>query len=204
MVVTGHPVYRAMADDPPSSAMISETVINKGSNENREGLQAPFTEQAIYLVNRPLHRRVMMTTAEILDALEAKGVRNSDIARALNIGPSRVTEIKAGARNLKHEEAVKLVETFDLEPASSQQVAPLPASIMRLIALHIATALKVPEPPDSPVMQELVADLAAFSRFVADPQVRESITAAESFFQAMRLRRPAPEPAGPPESDPRH
>ena len=138
----------------------------------------------------------MMTTGELIAALEGKGISNTQIARALNIGNSRVTELKQGSRKLKHDEAVRLVERFGLESQSSQPAMPLPPAVIRLVAGHIANALGVDADPDSPQMQELVADLAAFSRFVADPQVRESIAAAEGFFRAMRLRRQAPAPEG--------
>jgi hypothetical protein len=44
--------------------------------------------------------------------------------------------------------------------------------------------------PDDSRLEELSEDLRAFSEFVADPKVRRSLEAAESFFQAMRFRRP--------------
>ncbi|GAA3886028.1 hypothetical protein GCM10022276_01400 [Sphingomonas limnosediminicola] len=57
----------------------------------------------------------MLTTSELLFRLRERGVRNIEIARALNLADSRVVELYAGKRSLKLDEAACLVETFGLE-----------------------------------------------------------------------------------------
>jgi transcriptional regulator with XRE-family HTH domain len=134
----------------------------------------------------------VLTTKELLARLREKKVKNADIARALGVTPSRVTEMFDGTRALKLDEAAKLSEAFDLEPPPSPQVPALPAPVSQLIVQHIARELGRPLAQDAPQLLELTEDLRAFSEFVTDPKVRESIDLAMAFFQAMRLRRPAP------------
>jgi hypothetical protein len=138
----------------------------------------------------------VLTTKELLARLRDKGIINADIARALKISPSRVTDLFDGDRALKLDEAVKLVEAFDLEQPPSPQVPALPGPVSQLIVQHIAQELGRPLEQDAPQLVELSEDLRAFSEFVTDPKVRESIDLAMAFFQAMRLRRPAPEAVG--------
>lgn len=130
-----------------------------------------------------------MTSRELLDELEARGVSGADMARALNINPSGVTRLKRGERQLMLDEAVKLVERFGLEDGEQRQ--PLPPAIKQLVARYIVRSLGLAVSPDDPKMIDLVEDLSAFVRFVDDPQARDSIQGAESFFRAMELRRPA-------------
>jgi hypothetical protein len=136
------------------------------------------------------HLRVVLTTKELLARLRDRSVKNADIARALSVTPSRVTEMYDGTRALKLDEAVKLVEAFGLEQEPSPREAPIPAQVSQLIVQHIARELGRPLNEDAPQLQELAEDLRAFSEFVTDPAVRESIDLATAFFQAMRLRRP--------------
>lgn len=130
-----------------------------------------------------------MDTDQILAMLEERGVRNVDIARTLGLPDSRVPEIRQKKRALKLDEGVKLARAFGLE--STRPVPPLPAAVSRLIVQYLAGELG--SHPDENRLAELSEDLRAFSEFVADPKVRRSLDAAESFFQAMRLRRPKSE-----------
>jgi hypothetical protein len=135
----------------------------------------------------------VLTTKELLARLRENKIKNADIARALNVTPSRVTEMFDGTRALKLDEAAKLAAAFDLEPEQSPAVSPLPAPVSQLIVQHIARELGRPLAPDAPQARELAEDLRAFAEFVTDPKARESIDLATAFFQALRLRRPAPE-----------
>jgi hypothetical protein len=128
----------------------------------------------------------VLDTDGLLALLEERGVRNVDIAKALGLPDSRVPEIKRKDRKLSLDEAVKLVRAFQLEQAL--QAPPLPPAVTRLTVRYIAQELGIS--PDDSRLEELAEDLRAFSEFVADPKVRRSLDAAESFFQAMRLRRP--------------
>jgi hypothetical protein len=164
--------------------------------ENRNERKGKLPDCVIYPRSPFVHPNAMLTTQELLRRLGERGVKNAAVARALNVTPSRVTEMYKGLRALKLDEAVKLVETFDLEPEPSRRAAPLPSPIARLIVLYVAAELGVDAEQEPAKVQELSEDVRAFSEFVADPQVRESIEAATAFLQAMRLRRPLTEPAG--------
>ena len=142
----------------------------------------------------------MFDTDELLARLEAKKVRNVDIARALGLPDSRVPEIRDRRRALKLDEAVKLVRAFGLEQEVT--VSPLPAPILRLVVQYVAAALGVAQERTQGRVEDLTEDLRAFAEFVADPKVRRSLDAAEAFFRAMELRRPSAESAARQENDP--
>jgi hypothetical protein len=138
----------------------------------------------------------VLDTDELLSRLDAKGIRNVEIARVLNLPDSRIPEIRRKDRALKLDEAAKLVREFALERDST----PLPNSIMRLFVQYMADQLGARLESDQ--LEELMQDVRVFSAFVADPKVRRSVEAAEGFFQALRLRRPVPESTDPQETDP--
>jgi predicted transcriptional regulator len=177
---------------PPSIEMIPETVIGPEYTGNRNVCNSELPDYVIASPLRVSHPRAVLTTAELIERLEERGIRNADIARALRVSPSRVTEMKKGERAIKLDEAAKLVAEFDLESVSFQKVPPLPGRISRLIVLYIAAELGHDAEENRAQIEELSEDVRAFAEFVADPRVRESAEAAEAFFQAMRLRRPTP------------
>ena len=174
--------------------MISATDINRGYTENRNECNSGVPLCVIYPPSDSVHPRVVLTTQELLRRLEERGIRNADIARALKITPSRVTEMHKGIRAIKLDEAAKLVSEFDLESAPAQRVSPLPAPVSRLLVLYIAAELGADLDLDNGRLRELTEDVRAFAEFVADPQVRGSIDSATAFFQALRLRRSVTEP----------
>jgi transcriptional regulator with XRE-family HTH domain len=173
--------------------MMSGTVINRCYTENRNAASGYVPISVIYPPERLPQGSVVLTTKELLARLREKGIKNADIARALGLTPSRVTEMYDGTRALKLDEAVKLAEAFELEPEQAPPVPPLPGPVSQLIVQHIARELGRPLKQDAPQLQELAEDLRAFSVFVTDPTVRESIDLAMTFFQALRLRRLTPE-----------
>jgi hypothetical protein len=146
------------------------------------------------------HPGRVMDTDQLLMRLQEKGVRNVDIARALGLPESRIPEIKKRTRALKLDEAAKLVQAFRLE--QTQEAPPLHPSVLRLAVQYVAVSLGVPLEGRERQIEELSEDLRAFSAFVSDPKVRSSVEAAEGFFQAMRLRRPATGEAARQGSDP--
>jgi hypothetical protein len=173
---------------------MSETVMFGGCTENRNTPQGAIPICVISPPNAFGQSVRVLNTKELLAKLRAKGVINADIARALNIKPSAVTELfKDGGRKLKLDEAVRLVEVFELEEAPSPTEPLLPAPVSQLIVQHIALELGRPLPQDAPQLQELAEDLRAFSEFVTDQRARESVELSTAFFRAIRLRRPAPE-----------
>lgn len=149
-----------------------------------------------------VHSGGVLTRDQLLERLNAKvdrkEIRNVDIARALGLPDSRIPALLRGERRIFFDEATRLVQAFELEQDPAAE--PLRASILRLAVLHIARrlGLKVEEP----ALQELAEDLRAFSVFAANPKVRQSVEAAEGFFQALQLRRPEAEEEARQGSDP--
>lgn len=162
-----------------------------------------------FLINALLdplrHNTTVLGSGEILSMLDKKGVDKKDIADVLGIHPSQVTRLFYALENnppdtprkLQHDEAVKLVAAFRLEPGAP----PLPPAVWRLIAHHIASRLALPLQEDDPRLRELVRDLSAFSRFVRNRQVQGLIEASENFFQAMQSQQEL-EPTELQETDP--
>lgn len=148
------------------------------------------TGKVVALFARVSHSTAVMDKADLLarlnEKVDTKTVRNRDIASALDLPSSRVPELLRGERKLYYDEGVKLIEAFGLEPARS---GPLHPAIVRLLVRYIAEELGVTFREDDPQFVEIAADVQAFSRFVENPQVRESLEAAEHFFRAMRVRR---------------
>jgi transcriptional regulator with XRE-family HTH domain len=184
------PSADAKAVVPPNLSMMSDVVMDRTFAENAIYVKDKFADCAIDNAMLLVQAKAMLNTAELLARLDAKEIRNRDIARVLGINDSRVTEIKQGRRQVKLEEAAKLVEVFQLEPDSP--ASPLPPPILRLVILYVGMVLGVESGRVQRHLEELTEDLRAFSEFAADPKVRRSIDAAEGFFRAMLVRRPRP------------
>jgi hypothetical protein len=140
----------------------------------------------------------VLDTDELLARLMTRGIKNIEIAKALDLPSSRVPEIKRKERALKLDEAVKLVRAFGLE--QDFRADPLPVSVLRLMIQYVAAELGIF--PSEQQVEELTQDVRAFAEFVGDPKTRRSVEAAEAFFQAIRLRRPTPAKAALPGNDP--
>jgi transcriptional regulator with XRE-family HTH domain len=202
-VLTGSPIIRARAEVPPNRSMMSAAVIDTGYNENRELCKGSFANSVIYPNGFPAQPNIVFTTGELLARLDERGVKNAAIARALNVSPSRVTEIKKGERRLQLDEAAKLVVAFELEsPPSPARVVPLSGRVTRLLVEYVALELGCDPVLNQARIDELTKDVRAFAAHVADPKARDSEELAETFFQALRLRRLASEEEVPEGSDP--
>jgi transcriptional regulator with XRE-family HTH domain len=105
----------------------------------------------------------MLNTAQLLAALESRGISQAEMARVLGLPSSRISEMYAGKRQVKLDEAKKLVEAFDL--GDTEPVPPISEQIARLLILHVANQLRVPMPLPDALVQELALDFQAFSRF---------------------------------------
>lgn len=139
----------------------------------------------------PLHDAAgMMDTAQLLARLEDANVKSADMARVLKLPSSRIAEIRGGRRQIKLDEAAKLVKAFGLEDSNSAPITPLTTPIARLLVLHVSHSVGAALNDEQ--VAELAADLRAFATFVADPHVRDSVQAATGFLQALQLRRKAP------------
>jgi len=172
--------------------------------ENASQSQGLIANLSNAVLNALRHKRPMLGSREILEALERMEVPRKEIADALNVDPSQVTRLYGDnpnqkPRKLTHDEAVILVNKYELEPDEGPK--PLPPAVWRLVARRIASRLQLPLKEDDPRLHELVADLAAFSRFVRNRQVQGLVEAAENFFDAIQSRRELEE-ANPPETHP--
>lgn len=180
----------AKAEVPPNALMMSAAVIAELCNENRKHPQGVITDCVIsdrYGIRQTVR---VLTTVELLDRLEKAGIKNAAIARALNVAPSRVTELKKGERAIKLDEAAKLVAQFQLEsPQAPQKVAPLSAPVCRLIVRWVAERLDCEAGEDR--LQAIAEDVRAFAEYVADPRVRGSIDLQAAYFDVVRLRQTA-------------
>jgi predicted XRE-type DNA-binding protein len=201
----------ASLEVPPNSAMISEVVMSENSvTEFRNSPQVPFPNRDIYRSLVAAQITGMISTGEILaelqKKLDAKDITKTRIAEVAGIGKNRVSELfgSGTGRRLLHDEAVKLVEGFGLERPQAPQVAPVSPQILRLVVQYIAGELGVPLTERQAEVAELAEDVRAFAELLRDPKYRDAPEVAETFFQAMRLRRPAPEKADPPRNGQHH
>jgi transcriptional regulator with XRE-family HTH domain len=182
--------------------MIAETVMPQISNENRNYLQEAFAGCVIYPKEALRQAKAVLTTKELLALLTARDIRKGDIARAMGVHPSRVTEIFKGERRILLDEAAKLVAAFGLESPPVSRPTPVPAPIARILVQYVAAALGLSLEGHQAELAELSEDIRAFAEYVVDPKVRDQPEYAEAFFQAMALRRRTPSPTAPPENGP--
>ena len=149
------------------------------------------TKRGVAFDGTKLQFASVLNSTQLLARLSEADIKNVEIARALGIPESRVSEMRSGKRRIKLDEAVKLVDTFDLEDeARANQITPLTTPIARLLVLHVAQSLRTELPEET--VADLAADLRAFALFASDPQVRDSLQAADGFLQALRIRRKVP------------
>lgn len=157
---------------------------------NRKISQVPFTKRGVAFEGTKIHLERVLNSTQLLARLTDAEIKNVEIARVLGIPESRVSEMRAGKRRIKLDEAVKLVEAFELEADQPATITPLTTPIARLLVLHVAQSLSVELQED--VLADLAADIRAFAIFAADPQVRDSLQAADGFLRALRVRRKVP------------
>lgn len=149
------------------------------------------------------HKARVLGSKEILDELARRKVERSEIAEVLGIHPSQVTrlyETDKKPRQLKHDEAVKLVARYGLE--TPPQASSLPWAVWRVVAHHASLRLGLSLDENDPRLQAVASDLAAFSRFVRNPRVQGTLEAAQHFFLSMESARPEAELADRSETTP--
>ena len=194
----------ARAEVPPNLSTISDAVMASSLAKSASESQALIANLSNAVLNALRQNAPMLGSKEILSALEDKGVPRKEIADVLKVDPSQITRLYGDnpnqkPRKLTHDEAVILATKYELE--SDQGPKPLPPAVWRLVANRIAIRLQLPLREDDPRLQELVRDLAAFSRFVRNRQVQGLVEATENFFDAIDSRR-EPEEADRRETDP--
>jgi antitoxin component HigA of HigAB toxin-antitoxin module len=196
-VVSGTPSCFDTAVTPPSLMMMSCAVIGR-SYDKRNNDAIEITKRDVEDCYDSVHSSRVLDTEELLALLDSKGIKNVQIAKALGLPDSRAAEIRSRKRAIKLDEAAKLVRAFQLEEA--RQVPPVPLPIFRLVIRDLAHQLHVR--PSEEQVEALADELRAFASFLSDRRVRQSIEAAEGFFQALRFRRQGAEEEAPQGTDP--
>jgi hypothetical protein len=176
--------------------MMSEAVMQPTYDERRSLSTAP-TNSVVAAYYDSSNFPLVLDTEELLARLEARGVRNVEIARALDLPDSRVPEIRSRRRRLTLDEAAALDRAFELKLGPP----PLPIPVLRLVVRHVGRALGVSQERVHAQLEDLAEDLRAFSEFVSDPKVRRSIEMAEGYFEALIRRPPKARSEARPEND---
>ena len=141
------------------------------------------------------HSSQMLGTQQLLAALEAGGVAQADMARVLRLPSSRISEMYAGKRQIKLDEAKRLVEAFGLEGASA--APPINEQTARLLVLHVANRLQVRLSPEDDLVQDLARDFQAFSKFARAHLPSPSPEATSGFLEGRSSEWPQQPPARP-------
>jgi hypothetical protein len=103
------------------------------------------------------HATAMLGTQQLLATLEARGVSQAEMARVLNLPSSRISEMYAGKRQIKLDEAKRLVEAFDLDDANPMPLPmpPMPPPMPPLVPpmpMPMPMPMPLPVPPMPPPM----------------------------------------------------
>jgi transcriptional regulator with XRE-family HTH domain len=137
------------------------------------------------------HASAMLGTQQLLAALEARGISQAEMARVLGLPSSRISEMYAGKRQIKLDEAKRLVDAFGLDDSSP--VPSINEQTARLLILHVANQLRVPMRPEDDRLQELALDFQAFSRFARAHLPAPSPEATLGFLEGRKSdREPQP------------
>jgi transcriptional regulator with XRE-family HTH domain len=159
--------------------------------DNRIGRASPKTISVADGNSSLVYNPRMLGTEQLLRALENRGISQAEMARVLGLPSSRISEMYAGRRQVKLDEAKRLVEAFDLD--DTEPVPPISEQTARLLILHVANQLRVPTPLPDDVLRELALDFQAFSRFARAHLPAPSLEATTGFLAGRRSDR---EPRG--------
>lgn len=155
--------------------------------DNRMGDARPKTICGVDAYQPSRHYSGMLGTNQLLAALERRGISQAEIARVLGLPSSRISEMYSGKRQVKLDEAKKLVDAFALE--DGEPVPPISQQIARLLILHVANQLRAPMPLPDDLVQELALDFQAFSRFARAHLPAPSPEATTGFLAGRRSDR---------------
>lgn len=134
-----------------------------------------------------LHSCSVIGSAELLAALKARNITQTAISRVLNVDPSQISQLYKGARQLKLDEAKRLVEAFDLDESSA--TPPISEQTARLLILHVADTFGIRLAASDSRVQELALDFQAFSKFARAHLPAPSPDATSGFLYGRRSDR---------------
>jgi transcriptional regulator with XRE-family HTH domain len=142
-----------------------------------------------YLPNMRQIARVIDSDTLLRKLLDA-GITQAKIARVLRVDPSQISQLYKGKRQIKLDEAKKLVEEFDLDGADA--APPINEQTARLLILHMANRLGSPLLPTDDLVQELALDFQAFSKFARSHLPALSPEATTAFLAGISFDRQRP------------
>lgn len=159
--------------------MMSDAVTIPDCYDNRKTNASPVPKSVIELCDYKALWSPPMRTAELLTMLRERDIKNGQIAKALNLTPSRVTEIFAGDRRVSLDEAATLIEVFNLD----EPTPPIEAHTARLLVIYVASQIGVALDGADPRVELLAQDMSAFAQFAADPELRDKTDSLLAFLR---------------------
>lgn len=160
--------------------MMSATKAMKRCYANRSYVASDITTFVLAGLQLGAHNAPVLTQSEILNRIADRP--RAEIARVLDIPATRVTEMYGGRRQLKLDEARKLIDHYELV----ETPLGLNGLVARLAVLYVAQQLGVDVDRSDPRLAETALDLQALAEFAARPEVQESVEAQLSGFLAGR------------------
>jgi len=189
------PVSLEIAVAPPSSVMMSGTVLMPPEYDNRMIYASPntfFMLDAGFSV--PQQRRVQ-TSHDFLDRLRAAGITQEQIAKVLGVSqPNAATLYKPGKngklRMLKWDEGAKLIKAFGDEigePSTEAAPSPISEELLSPIVEEIVAQAQSGKPGSS--VRPLAEALSRYLRqLAASPAIHASPDALAAVAQAVSAR----------------
>ena len=131
----------------------------------------------------------MRDSASIIADLKARGVTQSAVAEVLHIAQPQISKLFSGARQLKLDEACRLVDAFKLEATPSPAGDVISEPVARLLTLWVARELGAKVDPQDARVGEIALDLQAFAQFVSETAARATPDVLNGFFHGLKSAR---------------
>ena len=136
--------------------------------------------------------RPMLKAADILEILRTRKITQQQIADVLGITQPNANRLyaKVKPRGLYHDEALTLIERFELQepPVPPAASAALNERVAELFVFHVADRLGLKLDRQDERVPDIALDLKALAQLVADPQVSGSLEKIEGFLQGLAVR----------------
>ena len=133
---------------------------------------------------------------QIIEALLARGIKQGEIARVLNVAPPNANRLfnpvgKTGKpRRLTYDEGVALIKAFGLDQANDDApIAPMTVPVARLAVQYVAQQLGVRIDPDDQRVEDLALDIQAYSELAAASQIGDNLDEARGWLRGRGSRR---------------
>jgi hypothetical protein len=164
---------------------MSTTEVMEGCYANRSFGARAITTFVLADFEIRAQNAAVLSQEEILERLADRS--RAEIARILDIPSTRVTEMYGGRRQLKLDEARKLVDHYGL---AEQPSAALSEPVARLAVRWVAQNLGVSVETDDPRLAEIALDLQALSEFAVRPEVQQELAQVNGFLAGRKSQPP--------------